>query len=253
MRARTRSSASTTARNLITVSGTRGELENYLRTIEVFDVDWMSSMSVGVFPLQTGKAAKVVADLEKVFGEQSKSPVAGMFRFMPLEGANAVLAITAQPDYLDDIQQWIDRIDGAGDGVRLFSYELKYITAKDLAERLAEVYGGGRGGSSGSDGGGRASLMPGLESTSIGDSGIDGKGDSSATIGGSSGDSGSSSGMGGGSLSLGERAGGNAAVTLEVDGDKVGVSAVDESNTLLVRSSATAWKSIKRRHRHGST
>ena len=29
---------------------------------------------------------KVVADLEKVFGEQSKSPVAGMFRFMPLEG-----------------------------------------------------------------------------------------------------------------------------------------------------------------------
>ncbi|MBC7990300.1 MAG: type II secretion system secretin GspD [Luteimonas sp.] len=232
-------------RNLITISGTRGELENYMRTIEVFDVDWMSSMSVGVFPLQTGKAAKVVADLEKVFGEQSKSPVAGMFRFMPLEGANAVLAITAQPDYLDDIQQWIDRIDGAGDGVRLFSYELKYITAKDLAERLAEVYGGGRGGSSSGDSGGRGSLMPGLESTSIGDSGIDGKGDSSATIGGDSGDSGSSSAMGGGSLSLGERAGGNAAVTLEVDGDKVGVSAVDESNTLLVRSSATAWKSIK--------
>ena len=237
-------------RNLITISGTRGELENYLRTIEVFDVDWMSSMSVGVFPLQTGKAAKVVADLEKVFGEQSKSPVAGMFRFMPLEGANAVLAITAQPDYLDDIQQWIDRIDGAGDGVRLFSYELKYITAKDLAERLAEVYGGGRGGSSGSDSGGRASLMPGLESTSISDSGIDGKGDSSATIGGDgglgdSGSSGGGSGLGSGSLSLGERTGGNAAVTLEVDGDKVGVSAVDETNTLLVRSTATAWRAIK--------
>ncbi|HRD62349.1 MAG TPA: 30S ribosomal protein S3, partial [Nocardioides sp.] len=77
------------------VAGTRAELENYLRTIEIFDVDWMSSMSVGVFPLQSSKANKVVQDLEKVFGEQSKSPVAGMFRFMPLDGANAVLAITS--------------------------------------------------------------------------------------------------------------------------------------------------------------
>ena len=61
-----------------------------------------------------GKASKVVADLEKVFGEQSKSPVAGMFRFMPLEGANAVLVITRRPSYLDEIQEWLERIDGAG-------------------------------------------------------------------------------------------------------------------------------------------
>lgn len=68
-----------------------------------------------------------------------------MFRFMPLENANAVLVITPQPRYLDQIQQWLDRIDSAGGGVRLFSYELKYIKAKDLADRLSEVFGGGRG------------------------------------------------------------------------------------------------------------
>jgi len=45
------------ARNLITVAGTRAELENYLRTIQVFDVDWMASMSVGVFPLQSAAPA----------------------------------------------------------------------------------------------------------------------------------------------------------------------------------------------------
>lgn len=239
-------------RNVITLAGSRTELENYLRTIETFDVDWMSSMSVGVFPLQSGKATKVVADLEKVFGEQSKTPVAGMFRFMPLEGANAVLVITPQPDYLDDIQEWLERIDGAGEGVRLFSYELKYITAKDLAERLAEVYGASRRGSGSGDG--NVSLMPGLESTTIEDSGIDGKGDSSAAIGNGSdgfdGDSGSGlggtgSGSSGGSLSLGRREGGNAAVSFEVDGSQVGVSAVEETNSILVRSSAQAWRSIK--------
>ncbi|MEO6518454.1 MAG: type II secretion system protein GspD, partial [Pseudoxanthomonas sp.] len=52
-------------------------------------------------------------------------------------------------------------------------------------------------------------------------------------------------GMGNGSLSLNQRTGGNGSVTLEVEGDRVGVSAVEESNTLLVRSSASAWKSIK--------
>jgi general secretion pathway protein D len=225
-------------RNLITIAGTRAELENYLRTIEIFDVDWMSSMSVGVFPLQSGKATKVVADLEKVFGEQGKSPVAGMFRFMPLEGANAVLVITPQPDYLDDIQQWLERIDSAGEGVQLFSYELKYIKAKDLADRLAEVFGGGGGRS---DNGGAPSLMPGLQSTEIKDGGIDDSGASSAAIGGDSG----GGGLGSGSLSLDPRQSGNGAVTLEVDGDKVGVSAVDETNTLLVRATGQAWRSIR--------
>ncbi len=232
-------------RNVITVAGSRAELENYLRTIQIFDVDWMSSMSVGVFPLQSGKASDVVSDLEKVFGESSKSPVAGMFRFLPLDAANAVLVITSQPDYLDDIQQWLERIDTAGGGVQLFSYELKYIKAKDLADRLAEVFGSGGGGQSG-DRGGSASLMPGLQSTEIRDGGMDGGGTSSADIGGDSGrGGGSSGGLGDGSLSLSPRQGGNGAVTLQIDGSKVGVSAVDETNTLLVRSTGQAWRSIK--------
>jgi general secretion pathway protein D len=173
-------------RNVITLAGTNTELENYLRTVQIFDVDWMSSMSVGVFPLQSGKATDVVSDLEKVFGEQGKSPVAGMFRFMPLEGANAVLVITPQPAYLDQIQQWLDRIDSAG-----------------------------------------------------GNAGIDGN---SSGMGG---DSNSPGGLGSGSLSLDQRGNGNGSVTLQVQGDKVGVSAVDETNSLLVRSTPQAWKSIR--------
>jgi len=225
-------------RNTITLAGSRSELENYLRTVEIFDVDWLSGMSVGVFPLQTGKATKVVADLEKVFGENSKSPVAGMFRFMPLEGANAVLVITSQPNYLDDIQAWLERIDSAGEGVRLYSYELKYIKARDLADRLSEVFGGSGGGSRNTDSG-APSLMPGLEPTEIKDTGVDGPSGGSAPIGGSGG------GLGGGQLSLSRDTGGNGGVTLEVDGDRVGVSAVEENNALIVRASPSAWKSIR--------
>lgn len=237
-------------RNIISVAGNQSELENYLRTIEIFDVDWLSGMSVGVFPLESGRASRVVADLERVFGEQSKSPVAGMFRFMPLDGANAIMVITPQADYLDDIQQWLERIDSAGGQKQLYSYELKFIKARDLANQLSEVFGGGQFGGNNDGGGGAPTLMPGLDPVELqdrdggvsavvgGETAGDGFGDSSAT-------SGTGGGVGGGSLSLGAADNRNSSVTLEVDGDRVGVSAVAETNTLLVRASPSAWKSIK--------
>ena len=198
-------------------------------------------MSVGVYPLQSSKANKVVQDLEKVFGEQSKSPVAGMFRFMPLDGANAVLAITSQADYLDDIEEWIERIDGAGEGMKLYSYELKYITAKEIGARLSEVFGGSGGNRGGGNDGGNYSLIPGGQMNTIG-GGSDG-GKDGGDLGGGSGNS--SGGLGGGSLSLSQnQSGGSGSVVLEVGGDKVAVSAIEENNTLLVRSTASAWRSI---------
>ncbi|GAB1408519.1 type II secretion system secretin GspD [Thermomonas brevis] len=225
-------------RNIITVAGTRAELENYLRTIQVFDVDWMATMSVGVYPLQSGRAAEVVQDLERVFGEQGKSPVAGMFRFMPLTSSNAVMVIASQPDYLDDIQQWIDRIEGGGGDGKLYSYELKYVRARDLADRLAEVFGG----SSGSGGSGSASLMPGVQGTELRDT--LGGGSMAGALGGVAGMTGSGGGLGEGGA-LPQQAAGNGRVTLEVEGSEVGVSAVEDTNTLLVRANASQWKSIR--------
>ncbi|TWG89455.1 general secretion pathway protein D [Luteimonas sp. J16] len=46
-------------------------------------------------------------------------------------------------------------------------------------------------------------------------------------------------------MSLGQDGGGPSAVTLEVEGNQVGVSALDETNALLVRTTPTAWKSIR--------
>ena len=155
------------------------------------------------------------------------------------------MVITSQPAYLDDIQQWLERVDSAGAGVQLFSYELKYIKAKDLADRLAEAFGGRSSGSS-SNGGGAPSMMPGTNPTEIKDGGVDNaSGTSSAGVGGDSSGGNSGGGLGSGSLSLNSTGQGNGAVTLEVGGEKVGVSAVDETNTLLVRTTGTAWRSIK--------
>ncbi|AWH31940.1 type II secretion system secretin GspD [Stenotrophomonas sp. SAU14A_NAIMI4_8] len=227
-----------TGRNVITLGGTRAELENYLHTVEIFDVDWLSGMSVGVFPIQSGKAEQVAADLEKVFGEDSKTPSAGMFRFLPLENANAVLVITPQARYLDQIQQWLDRIDTAGGSARLFSYELRYIKARDLAQRLSEAFASSN---NRNNRGSATTLAPGAQPMQLDSTGQTDTRTDSSTLG-STGSS--SSGMAS-TMNLPQRQEGNISVSLDVEGDTVGVSAVEETNALLVRATPQAWRSIR--------
>lgn len=151
------------ARNMITLGGSRSELANYMRTIEIFDVDWLEGMSVGVFPLQSTGAEDMAAQLESVFGRESETPVAGMYRFMPLTGINSIMVITHQPKYLRDIEQWISRIDLGGQTAGIYVYEVRHSKAVDLAEQLSAAFGAAnRSVTTQSD---RLSLAPGLETS----------------------------------------------------------------------------------------
>jgi general secretion pathway protein D len=162
------------ARSMLVLAGNAGELSNYLETIEVFDVDWLKGMSVGVYPLERVEAQTVVPELEKIFGEGGPTPLAGMFRFMPIERMNAVLVITPQPNYLQQAERWLARLDRGGSdaGLQLYVYYVKNVKATDLAENLTDVFGGG-GSRAGARAGGNAqnapigSVVPGVESVEI--------------------------------------------------------------------------------------
>ena len=212
------------ARNLIVLAGTRAELQNYLRTVQIFDVDWLSGMSVGVFPLQSAEASKVVGELDKVFGEGGKTPLAGMFRFMPLEGQNAVMVITPQASYLRQVEDMIERMDAGGEGSRLFVYEVRYVKAVDLAEQLGQVYGNTTSSKTSAP-----SLMPSLEPVEV------------RTTDMASVDAAPSR-----NLNAGSPPGGSSSETISIGGGDVGISAVEESNSLLVRASPAQWESIRR-------
>ena len=228
------------SRNLIVLAGTRSELQNYLRTVEIFDVDWLAGMSVGVFPLQSAQASKIVDELNGVFGEGGKTPVSGMFRFMPLEGQNAVLVITPQARYLREAQTWIERLDaGGGEGSRLYTYEVLYMKATDLADQLGQVFGSGGGGSSSrAEDNASPSVMPGLEPVQIRSTdtpapdAAGAKGREAAAQAANNASSGNSAG-GGDGIALG-------------NDDDVSISAVEASNALLVRASPAQWESIRR-------
>lgn len=85
------------SRNLLMLAGTAEELQAVLETIQLFDVDFMRGMSVGLFPLKNVEPATVAEELDKVLGGTAKGPLAGVVRLMPIERLNAILVITPSP------------------------------------------------------------------------------------------------------------------------------------------------------------
>ncbi|HEY2345233.1 MAG TPA: type II secretion system secretin GspD [Xanthomonadaceae bacterium] len=223
------------ARNLIVLAGTREELENYLRTVQIFDVDWLAGMSVGVFPLQQTDATHMVTSLDKAFGESSKTPVAGMFRFMPLEGINAVLVITPQPKYLNEIQTWIDRLD-AGDGqtARLYVYEVKNVKASDLSGQIGTLFGIPVQQSAATP---APSTMPGLEPVEVSTYGEkDGVPSTAQPLGRAA----------NATARNNNAAAAGGANAQHGDGSGVSITSVEDSNSILVRATPAQWESIRR-------
>lgn len=157
-------------RSMILIAGIRSDLEAYLQTIEIFDVDWLAGMSVGVFPLERVEASTVVPEMEKIFGEGGPTPLAGLFRFLPIERINAVLVITPQPDYLDDAEEWLRKLDrgGSESGSQLYVYYVKNVKAVDLADKLTEIFTGqARASSASNQPRGVGGVVPGIESVEI--------------------------------------------------------------------------------------
>lgn len=130
-------------RNLLTLSGTQLQLKHMLDTIGMFDVDWISGMSVGLFTLQSANVKTVFSELEALFGDKNLGPLAGAVRVIPIERLNAVLVVTPQAKYLDQARTWVERLDRSGDeggGERLFVYQVQNGKAENLASLLNDAF-----------------------------------------------------------------------------------------------------------------
>ena len=215
------------ARSLLFLAGTPFELRNYLQIIETFDVDWLAGMSVGMFSLERIEVAELLPELEAIFGEGGETPLAGMFRFLPLERLNAIMVITPNEHYLDEAEKWIDRLDRSSPeaGSRLYVYRVKNLEADVLAGYLGDIFGTSGGSRSTNQRASRGGLAPGLEPASVSSvsefqrsRSEQGSGESQprATEGG---------------LTLG-------------DNEDVRVTAVAETNSLLIQASPSQYDAI---------
>ncbi|BBA36502.1 general secretion pathway protein D [Methylocaldum marinum] len=183
------------ARNILVLAGTGEELEGVLDTIRLFDVDFMRGMSVGLYPLRNVEPATIAEELDKVFGDTTKGPLAGVVRLLPIERLNAILAVTPQPSYLDEVEMWVERLDRYSTtrvgGIHV--YRVQNVDAVELAETLSGIFGEGRAQQRRGP-----SLSPGMAGTEIGGFGAadGGFGDQNGTSFGGTGTSRSGRGLG---------------------------------------------------------
>ena len=212
-----------TLRNLIVVAGTSPEMSSMLETIQMFDVDWMAGLSVGFFTLEYAKVDDVVMQLETLLADEAVNSAQGLFRFVTVESANALLVVSPQQSYLARIEDWIKRLDLAeasgSSARRLYVYRVRHGDAENLADILTTLFsedGASRGGSSRSIGG----IAPGREQASIG---------------------GDDASAGSGSTRSGARGSSASTVTLS---SEVSIVADVVNNSLLVRSSPRDYKKI---------
>ncbi len=237
-------------RSLLVLAGTPSELDNYARTIDTFDVDWMKGMSIGVFTMQHVEVTKLLPDLLKIFGTEGESPLAGMFRFMPIEQTNAIVVITPQPEYLRQAEEWLYRLDrgGAENAVQLYVYNVKNLKSPDLADYLSQIFLGTSGTSHRSSTSG--SVGPGLRSTSLGGSG----GGIGGGVGGSLGGSNSmnyqsslrpQSNLEKSTPATGTTTGAPGTTGAGKKESDIRISAIEENNQILVMAQPFEWEQIQ--------
>jgi general secretion pathway protein D len=254
------------SRNVIAMAGTPDELSNYQRTIDTFDVNWLKGMSIGVFGLQRASVTELMPELDRLFGLQSGTPLAGMLRFLPIERTNAVVAISSQPEYLSEVRQWIETIDrGGGNEPQMYVYDVRNMKATDLSRYLRQIYS-----NEAVNDEPEAKVAPGLRTTTLSTS--NGFGNSTGNgLNSTTGINGSSQGLGTGGLSnsnglgsggLGSNRGNTTGNTSDSDSSDessstsnntesgnndlgVRITAQKGSNQLLIRARPSQWNEIQ--------
>jgi len=131
-------------RNLLIISGTERELKHLLDTIKIFDVDWMAGMSAGLFTLQSADVKSVGAEIEKLLGQRDQNPLGGLIRIVPIERMNALLVVTPNPQLIERVRDWIDKLDRGtgGEGVRFYVYNLQNSRAERVGPLLQQAFTG---------------------------------------------------------------------------------------------------------------
>jgi general secretion pathway protein D len=134
------------ARNILILGGTSYELDSMLQAIEVFDVNWLAGMSFGLFKLEYADAKSVTENLNALLSDGKHGIAGGMVRLVPVDRMNAIMAVSRQQRYIEDVQQWVKRLDtpggGGGNTRQLFIYFVQNGRATDLADVLNNVFAG---------------------------------------------------------------------------------------------------------------
>ncbi|KIT15859.1 type II secretion system secretin GspD [Jannaschia aquimarina] len=129
-------------RNIVVLAGTSGDQRAWQDVIQSFDVDWLANKSVGIFPIRGRSAQSIVEGLNLIVETEAGFEPLVVFETIPEN--NSILAVAKTPSALKNVSTWIQRLtrEGANDA-QVYSYDMKYARASDIAPTLASILGAG--------------------------------------------------------------------------------------------------------------
>jgi len=131
---------------LLLILGTGSERQTAIDTVRNFDVDWLRGQSVGIYPVNNGAPAPMVAELEKIMDSGESGLGHNLVKFQAIERQNSILVVASKAELLRTAALWISRLDKsavASTGVKV--YRVKYGDARQMAALLTNIFTGGGG------------------------------------------------------------------------------------------------------------
>ena len=149
------------ATNTIVIAGTSGQRESARDLLRQFDVNWLRNMSFAMLVPQRTDSRLIVPELEKLINAPD-APTRGLVRLISMDKLNGILAISAQPQYLEDVRRWVEILDREGENNerKLFVYRVQNGRSRDLAKTLNAAFGNEATGNGSTNG---LSAAPGFE------------------------------------------------------------------------------------------
>ncbi|MEW6446140.1 MAG: type II secretion system secretin GspD [Pseudomonadota bacterium] len=240
-----------TTRNLLVLLGSASQTQAWLDLIKSFDVDFMSGMSVGIFPLEYADAKETAKAIDLLLAKPD-SATDGIVRVMPIEKLNTLFVVTPRKHYLGQIRDWVTRLDQAPDNAlepQLYVYPVQNGSASHLGKVLGGLFGKGSQTTDSS----RGSLAPGLSGATLSSGSANGTsststtGASSSTLGGGTSGGSTSNTALGSSLTSGVTSATNQQATVSAIGleGNVRVVADEENNALLIYAPRREYRRIE--------
>ncbi|MBI1733224.1 MAG: type II secretion system secretin GspD [Gammaproteobacteria bacterium] len=133
-------------RNLVIISGSPREIDLVQETVDVFDVDWLRGMSVGLYPLDYVDANSLKSELDSVIGAMEggdgKELLGGLIRTVAIERLGSLLVIGSTATALREAEIWVRRLDQPGLDLekRLYVYKVENTRAVEIADILGQIF-----------------------------------------------------------------------------------------------------------------
>lgn len=129
-----------TNRNILAISGSASQLERTNELLTLIDADPFANQGIQLFQLRNASAEEVASELEEILALIEGS--APTYQVKGISRINAILVTAPATRGFGEIERWVRILDSENQEQveQLFYYQVKNLSAVELAETLSNVF-----------------------------------------------------------------------------------------------------------------